>query len=336
MSADTLPADASSGTPSYAVDPSLVRRLARRVAAGRDPELITTTAPFTGGRLAELPVSTLEDVARAYDEARAAQHAWAARPVRERARVLLAFHDLLVARQGEALDLVQWESGKARRHAFEEIAHCLVVARYYARTAARELSPKRRAGIYPLLTSVRELRHPKGVVGIVEPWNYPLSIPATDTMAALVAGNGVVIKPDTQTAVTMLWAADLFAEAGLPEGLLQVVVGDGPTIGGAVVDGADFVCFTGSTETGRSVAQRAAARLVGASLELGGKNAAVVLADADPERTAEGLARACFSTAGQLCVSMERIYLVGAASGAVLDRFVERVKTMRLGTDFAY
>jgi succinate-semialdehyde dehydrogenase/glutarate-semialdehyde dehydrogenase len=140
----------------------------------------------------------------------------------------------------------------------------------------------------------------------------------------------VVTKPDTQTALTTLWAADLLAEAGLPDGVLQVVVGEGPVIGAAVVDHADYVCFTGSTRTGRQVAQQAAGRLVGASLELGGKNAMLVLHDADLDRAAEGAVRACFSSAGQLCVSMERLLVDARVHDAFMRRFLERVRAMRL------
>ena len=129
-------------------------------------------------------------------------------------------------------------------------------------------------------------------------------------------------KPDTQTALTALWVRSLAVEAGLPEALWQVVLGDGPVIGGAVVEGGDYVCFTGSTRVGREVAEKCARRLVGCSLELGGKNPMIVLADADLDRAAEGAVRDCFANSGQLCVSMERIYVVAGAYDEFVDRFV--------------
>ena len=296
----------------------------------------TTTAPFTGHPVAEMPLSLPEDVAAAYVAARAAQPAWAARPVADRARVLLRLHDLVLARQDEVLDLVQIESGKARRHAFEEVVDVALNARRYARTARRDLAPARRPGLVPLLSQVHELRHPKGVVGIVSPWNYPLTLAVSDALPAFVAGNAVVHKPDTQTALTALWVRALAVEAGLPPQVWQVVLGDGPTIGRAVVDGGDFVCFTGSTSVGREVAERCGRRLVGCSLELGGKNPMVVLEDADLPRAAEAAVRDCFTGAGQLCVSMERLYVVEPAYDAFLEHFLRRVRGLRLGPALDY
>jgi succinate-semialdehyde dehydrogenase/glutarate-semialdehyde dehydrogenase len=242
----------------------------------------------------------------------------------------------VLARQDEVLDLVQLETGKARRHAFEEVVDVALNARHYARTARRELAPARRPGLVPGLSQVQELRHPKGVVGIVSPWNYPLTLAVSDALPAFAAGNAVVHKPDTQTALTALWVRELAVEAGLPPQLWQIVVGDGPVVGRAVVDGGDFVCFTGSTAVGREVAQRCARRLVGCSLELGGKNPMIVLADADLLRAAEGAVRDCFTGTGQLCVSIERIYLVDAVHDAFLDRFLERVRRLRLGPALDY
>ena len=299
-------------------------------------ETVTTWAPFDGGRVADLPVSTEADVETAFARARAAQGPWAARSVSDRARVLLRLHDLVLGRQDEVLDIVQRETGKARRHAFEEVVDVALNARHYARTARRDLRPAHRAGLVPVLSQAYELRHPKGVVGIVSPWNYPLTLAVSDALPAFVAGNAVVHKPDTQTALTALWVRELAVEAGLPPDVWQVVIGDGPTIGAAVVDRGDFVCFTGSTRVGREVAERCGRRLVGCSLELGGKNALLVLEDADLDRAAEAAVRDCFTGAGQLCVSMERMYVVEAVHDAFLDRFLARVRRLRLGTALDY
>jgi succinate-semialdehyde dehydrogenase/glutarate-semialdehyde dehydrogenase len=299
-------------------------------------ETVTTRAPFDGTEVAQLPVSTETDVDTAFAVAREAQRTWAARPVAERARVLLRVHDLVLARQDEVLDLVQTESGKARRHAFEEVVDVALNARYYARTAARELRPAKRAGLVPVLSQVHELRHPKGVVGIVSPWNYPLTLAVSDALPAFVAGNAVVHKPDTQTALTALWVRALAVEAGLPPDLWQVVLGDGPTVGAAVVGRGDFVCFTGSTRVGREVAERCGRRLVGCSLELGGKNPMLVLEDADLDRAAEAAVRDCFTGAGQLCVSPERLYVAEPVHDGFLDRFLSRVRSARLGTAFDF
>ena len=144
------------------------------------------------------------------------------------------------------------------------------------------------------------------------------------------------MKPDTETCLTALWARDLLVEAGLPAEVFQVVLGDGPVVGPEVVRHADYVSFTGSTRTGREVAQGAAARLIGVSLELGGKNAMLVLEDADIEKAAAGAVRACFSSAGQLCISIERLYVHESIADVFLERFAARTKAMRLGKSLAY
>jgi succinate-semialdehyde dehydrogenase/glutarate-semialdehyde dehydrogenase len=315
------------------VTPELIAQLTRGViGSGRT----AGHAPFTGDKLADLPESTPEDVARAFERARAAQPVWAALPVRRRAAVLLRFHDLVLRRQAEVLDLIQLETGKARLHAHEEVQGVVVTARHYGRRAAAYLRPKRHMGAMPTLTRVTELRHPRGVVGQIVPWNYPFELAADDALPAFVAGNAIVMKPDTGTALTALWTRDLLIEAGLPPEVFQVVIGEGPVVGPEVVRHADYVSFTGSTRTGREVAQGAAARLVGASLELGGKNPMLVLADADIEKAAAGAVRGAFSSAGQLCVSIERLYVHESVADAFLERFAARTKAMRLGSALAY
>ena len=310
--------------------------LTEAVVAAPGGPTTTTYAPFSGEPLVELPVSTPDDVTRAYAVVRAAQPAWAARPLKERVAIFLRLHDLLLDRQDEVLDLVQQETGKARHDAMGEVVDVALNARHYGLGARRYLAPVRHAGLVPALSTAHELRHPKGVVGIVSPWNYPLILAVSDAIPAFIAGNGVVHKPDTQTALTALWVRALAVEAGLPADLWQIVLGEGPVVGRAVVDGGDFICFTGSTAVGREVAERCARRLVGCSLELGGKNPMLVLADADLERAAEGAVRDCFDNSGQMCVSMERIYAVDSVHDEFVDRFVARTRKLRLGSDLAY
>ncbi|OON74173.1 succinic semialdehyde dehydrogenase [Streptomyces tsukubensis] len=327
------PHPAGARTAADVVTPEVVAQLTRTVGgSGRT----ACHSPFTGDRLAELPESTPEDVEAAYARARAAQPAWAATSVRERAAVLLRFHDLVLERQAEALDLIQLETGKARLHAHEEIQAVTVAARHYGRKAPYYLRPKHRTGAIPTLTKVTEQRQPRGVVGQIAPWNYPFELSIGDALPAFVAGNAVVMKPDTETALTALWARDVLIEAGLPADVFQVVLGEGAVIGPEVVDRGDYVSFTGSTRTGREVARRAAGRLVGVSLELGGKNAMLVLSDADVEKAAAGAVRACFSSAGQLCVSIERLYVHESVADDFLQRFVARTRAMRLGTSLSY
>jgi succinate-semialdehyde dehydrogenase / glutarate-semialdehyde dehydrogenase len=320
----------------YVLEPDDVRPLLARVVASPGAATHTSLAPFTGAPIAAVPLSTPDDVTRAARDARAAQKLWAARPVRERAAVLSRFHDLVLERQSDALDLIQLENGKARASAFEEICDVAIVARHYALRAGRYLSPRRSPGIVPLLTSVRVLRHPVGVVGIVAPWNFPLTLTIGDALPALVAGNAVILRPDPQTALTALWGAEQLEEAGLPAGLLQVVVGDGPTIGAAVVENVDHVAFTGSTRTGRVVAAQAGSRLVPATLELGGKNPMYVAEDVDVEAVAEGAVRACFVGTGQVCVSIERIYVRDEVYDEFVAAFTRRTGELRLGAGLDY
>jgi acyl-CoA reductase-like NAD-dependent aldehyde dehydrogenase len=320
---------------SFALDPAMARRLTARVVATTG-ETRTTYAPFTGQPLATTPVSSPDDVHAAAEQARTAQRRWSRVPLELRTQVLLDLHDLVLDRQDDLLDLIQWESGKSRKHAYEEIAHVAMTARYYARTAQGLLGSRRRLGIYPFLTRIDHHRVPRGVVGVISPWNYPLTMAISDGLPALVAGNAVVHKPDSQTVLSALLGVELLAEAGLPDDLWQVVLGAGPTVGSAIIDSADYVCFTGSTATGRQVAARAADRLIGASLELGGKNPMLVLRDADVERATECATRACFSSAGQLCVSMERLYVADQIYDRFMSRFVQRVEAMRLGPALDY
>jgi succinate-semialdehyde dehydrogenase/glutarate-semialdehyde dehydrogenase len=198
------------------------------------------------------------------------------------------------------------------------------------------LKPRRALGVFPGLTKAWELRHAKGVVGIISPWNYPFELAASDAIPALLAGNGVVSKPDSQTVLTALWAHELMEESGLPPRLWHIVAGAGPVIGPAVIESADFVSFTGSTPTGREVATRAAASLTGVSLELGGKNAMIVLPDADLDRTVAGAVDACFSSSGQLCISMERVYVHERVYDMFTARFADAASSMRLGSTYDF
>ena len=320
---------------SYAIDPARARRLTESVRAD-GAKTRRTYSPLTGQPVAEVPVSEPGDVADAFESARRAQRSWAGSDYSTRATMLLDLHDLVLDRQREILDLIQYESGKARKHAFDEIMHVALTARYYGRTLKRHLRTRRHPGVYPVLTHAEVNRVPKGVVGLISPWNYPYTLALSDGLPAIAAGNAVVHKPDSQTPLTALAGLDLLREAGMPADLWQPVYGPGNVVGTAIIDRADYVCFTGSTATGRGVAARAAERLIGCSLELGGKNPMLVLADADIDRAAEGAVRAAFSSSGQLCVSMERIYVSDAIYDRFVERFMSRVRAMRLSSELTF
>ena len=315
---------------SYALEPDHVASLTRRVlsTSGRTEAVYS---PLGGRPIGHVPQSSEADVAEAFRRAARAQQAWARTPMSVRSAAMLRLHDLVLDRQDEIIDLIVWESGKARKHAFDEPLHIALTARYYARRGPEILATERRLGVVPGLTRVEVNHVPKGVVGIISPWNYPFTMALCDGLPALMAGNAVVSKPDAQTMLTALLAAQLLEEAGFPPDLWQVVAGPGPEIGGAIVQRADYVCFTGSTATGRIIAKGCADRLIGCSLELGGKNPMLVLRDADLERAAEGAVRASFSNAGQLCVSMERLFVADQVYDRFVERFVARTQAMTLG-----
>ncbi len=281
--------------------------------------------PYTGDELAEVPSCGEAAVELAVERARDAQEAWAERPADERAAVLERFHDRLLDRQDELLDVVQLETGKARRHAYDEVMSVATTARHYAVRAPGYLESERRRGAFPLLTRADVHHEPKGVVGLIAPWNYPFELVVSDAVPALLAGNAVVCKPAEQTTHVALYAKRLLREAGLPEGVFQVVPGEGSEVGPPLIERVDHVGFTGSTAVGREVAAQAGEHLTSCSLELGGKNPAVVRADADLDRTVEGLVRGCFDNAGQTCIAIERIYV----HESIYEEFVRRFAAAR-------
>ncbi|MFT4299403.1 MAG: succinic semialdehyde dehydrogenase [Aeromicrobium sp.] len=331
--ASTLSTPAS--TSDFTVDPARVRSLTALIRSTTG-ETRTTTAPFTGGPLALIPVSSLDDVDAAFDEARRIQPRWAATSVRQRAAALLRLHDLVLAHQSELMDLVQLESGKTRKHAYDEVVHLALTARYYGRRLKHLAAPQRKVGVFPLITQISVNHVPKGVVGIISPWNYPLTMAMADGLPAIAAGNVVVHKPDSQSCLTALAAVELFREAGFPADVWQVVSGAGSVVGTSIVQQADYICFTGSTATGTGIAKLAAERLVNYSLELGGKNPMIVLPGADIEKAAEGAVGACFSSAGQLCVSIERLYVHDTLYDDFRDAFIRRVQAMSLGATLGW
>ena len=196
-----------------------------RLATNTSGDYITVTSPY-GDTLYSLALSRESDVSTAVHTAKAAQVAWESLSLRNRARVFLRFHDLVLAHKDELLDLIQWETGKARRDANEELLDVTLNARYYARHL-RALKNRKHSGAFPLLISAIERHVPVGVVGIIAPWNYPLTLAVSDAIPALLAGNAVVLKPDPLTSATALYVIDLLYRAGLPEGLFGVVIGDG-------------------------------------------------------------------------------------------------------------
>ena len=292
--------------------------------------------PFTGEVLGEVPDSKEDDVLAAVNKARQAQRNWARTSLAMRKAILIRYHDLVLQKQDEMADLLQLEGGKARLHAMEEVLDVVNVSRYYAYNAYRYLKPSGRKGAMPFFTAATVYRKPVGVVGIIAPWNYPLTLAVTDALPALMAGNTVVMKPAEETPFIALFAVQLLRQAGLPDDVFQVVTGRGSVLGPPLIQNVDFIHFTGSTNTGRIIAKQAGERLIKYAMELGGKNPIIVLNDANLERAVDGVVRGAFSNAGQLCVSFERLYVQSGIFQAFVEKLIERVNAIKLGSALDY
>jgi len=320
--------------PESTTDASL-RRLVARVP-GSSGAAWKLTEVYTGETLVELPQSTPDDIAAAFAIARAAQRKWAATPLKQRLAVFKRAHTIFVKNARTVADLIQVESGKNRRMAIEETCDPPMVMSHYLKRATKVLASARRGGPVPLLTTSTESRQPKGVVGIIAPWNFPFATGISDAVPALMAGNAVVLKPDNKTALSPLYGVQMLEEAGLPEGLFQVVCGEGPDVGPTLIDHADYMMFTGSTATGRVIGERAGRNLIGCCLELGGKNPMIVLEDADLEAAVQGAVFGAFGNTGQICMHIERIYLPESRYDEFRGAFVAKAKALdvRAAYDF--
>jgi len=317
----------------HPIDLPDLARLAGLVTRTDEPhESQAVRAPFNGQVLGSVPVCTAQDVQLALRRARIAQAGWAKTDIAQRSRVFMRYHDLVMQHRDEFLNLIQWETGKARLNALDEVFDVCINCRHYAARATRYLRPKRRKGALPLFTQTVEYLHPRGVVGFIAPWNYPLTLAISDPIPALLAGNSAVLKPAEETPFTTLFAASLLYQAGLPRDVFHVVTGKGRIIGPVMLDEIDFLSFTGGTATGRKLASQAGERLIKCSMELGGKNPAIVLDDADIPKAVEGIVRAAFSNAGQLCVHMERLYLQDGIYERFLPALLKRVKEMKISS----
>lgn len=290
--------------------------------------------PATGEAWRRYEAPSALDVVAAVERAREAQVAWAARPVRERAALLTAFRHRLWARRHEVAGVVSRENGKPAAEALmTEVFVALEYAQYYAGCAPRLLAPRteRTRTVGTMFKRVTIEYHPHGVVGVIAPWNYPFQLAAGAAIPALVAGNAVVLKPSEFTPTSGVLLGELLREVGVPADVMQVLPGDGSTGAALVQAGVNRVHFTGSVATGRKVAAACGALLIPCALELGGSDAAIVLADADVPRAARGLAWGRFSNAGQTCVAPKRILVERAVFDAFSAAFAAEVKTLTVG-----
>jgi succinate-semialdehyde dehydrogenase/glutarate-semialdehyde dehydrogenase len=294
------------------------------------------TEVYTGDKVVDLPQSDPADVRTAYATAREAQAVWASWPLKRRLDVMRRFHELLLGNGLIVADLMQVETGKARRMAFEETCDVLMVTSHYLKAAPGILQEKKHGGVVPLFSTSTEVRIPKGVVGLISPWNFPFATSLSDAMPALIAGNGVVLKPDNKSTLNVAFGVSLLYEAGLPAGLVQIVCGTGPDIGSSIVGCADYVMFTGSTATGRVIGAQAGQNLIGCTLELGGKNPLIVLDDANLDEAIAGTVMATFLNAGQACMHIERIYVPERRQDEFIERFLEAVQAIRVDATYDF
>ncbi|MCG3755272.1 succinic semialdehyde dehydrogenase [Amycolatopsis sp. Poz14] len=320
--------------PASATD-EFLRGLVARVP-GSGGAVWPLTEVYTGDVLVDLPQSTPPDIEQAFATARTAQKKWAATPLKQRLAVFRRAHSLFIYRARTIADLIQVESGKNRRMAIEETCDPPMIMSHYLRRAPKLLAPTRRGGPVPLVSSSTEIRVPKGVVGIIAPWNFPFATGISDAIPALMAGNAVVLKPDNKTALSPLYGVQLLEEAGLPRGLFQVVCGEGPDVGPTLIDQANYVMFTGSTATGKVIGEQAGRNLIGCCLELGGKNPMIVLPDADFADAVPGAVFGAFGNTGQICMHIERIYLPESRYEEFKEAFVAKASSLdvRAAYDF--
>ncbi len=295
---------------------------------------IVSRNPATLEEIGRAPVFSGEDVARAAAKAGAAQPAWAALSFKERAGFILRAKEILVAQQDEICGLISRETGKPVVEALSsEVLPVANLMDYFARRSARLLRDEQFTLSVFRNKKSRIRFSPLGVAGIISPWNFPFAIPMGGVVMALMAGNAVLLKPSEYTPLVGLRIARLFRDAGLPDGVLQVLTGDGATGESLLHAAIDKIVFTGSTRTGKKIAEAAARRLMPVVLELGGKDAMIVCADAPFERAASGAVWGAFNNCGQACASVERLYVVEPIAGKFIAAVVEKTKALRVGAD---
>lgn len=292
-------------------------------------------SPATRAPIGEFTVSTKDDVTAALARARAAQPAWAARSVEARASIVRRALDVLLARKDAIVATVMAETGKPRPEALAmEVVPSLDFVNFWCARAKKDLVDEWQP-LHGYLKPIKKLLltyDPLGVVGVITPWNGPFSLSMNPTVQALLAGNCVVLKPSEVTPFSGKWAVDVLHEAGVPEDVVQCVLGDGET-GAALVDGdVDKISFTGSVGTGRKIGVACAARFVPCTLELGGKDALIVCEDADLDRAAIGAVYLSMFNTGQVCMGTERIYVVASVADAFEAKVLEHAKAVRYGS----
>ena len=294
---------------------------------------INVRNPATLEKIAEVPAASPAEVRRAVERARQAQANWRQTDFAERRRLFYRLRDLLLDESEKLADILTAETGRPRADVYgTELFYLCAAIGMWAKKGPTFLRIEKIRPYFPLVKAKKvEVRYtPRGVIGIISPWNFPLNMTLGEALPALLAGNAVIVKPSELTPMSALLGAEIVAKAGFPENLYQVVAGNGAT-GEALIDQADMIAFTGSVETGRRVMRRAADRLVPVSLELGGKDPMIVLRDADLDRAAGACVWGALMNSGQVCTSIERVYVEAPVFEPFVEKIVARVRAIRQG-----
>ncbi len=289
--------------------------------------------PATGETIATVPDMSADQVAELVAKGRAAQPEWEAYGFDGRARVMLRAQKWLMDNAERVVETIVSETGKTYEDAeFAEIGYAGNAFGFWAKYGPEYLADERIKSSQMLVKGKKLINRyrPLGLVGVIGPWNYPLTNSFGDCIPALMAGNAVILKPSEITPLTSMLVAEGMRECGLPEDVLQIATGRGET-GAALVEHVDMIMFTGSTRTGRKVAEAAARRLIPSSLELGGKDPMIVLSDADVERAANFATYYSMQNAGQTCISIERVYVEEPVYDEFVAKVAEKVRELRVG-----
>jgi len=294
-------------------------------------ETFDSIVPATGDAIGEFPRSGPEDVDRAVAAAKAAYEDWRLTPAPKRADVLYRFANLLVEHKDDLADLMSREMGKVRAEAGGDVQEAIDMTYYMAGEGRRmfgQTTPSEMPDKFQM-----SVRLPVGVVGAITPWNFPIAIPSWKIAPALVCGDTVVFKPATDTPALAERFVEIFEEAGLPPGVLNIVHGGGSTVGERLVKHPDvpLISLTGSREVGIKTAENGAPFLKHIHLELGGKNAIIVMDDADVDLAVDGILWSAFGTSGQRCTAASRVIVSSKVYEPLQSKLVERTEQLKLG-----
>jgi len=298
-----------------------------------DANGIAVKNPATGETITTVPSLSPEGVKALVARARAAQPGWEQLGFEGRGQVLLRAQKWVTDNADRIIDVIVSETGKTREDAqMAEIFYAAGAFGFWAKMAPVYLADERvrSSNLFVKGAKLAVRYQPLGVIGVIGPWNYPLTNSFGDCIPALAAGNAAVLKPSSSTPLTSLLMAEMLRECGLPEDVFQVATCSGATAG-TLIDEVDFVMFTGSTETGRQVMERAARTLTPVGLELGGKDPMIVLADANLERAANGAAFYSMQNGGQTCISVERVYVEAPVYDEFVAKVTDKVRKLRVG-----